>query len=117
MYCCDAVMFGVNRLPPLGSNDFSLGVTAGAGAAVEDGVVVVLVVGVVEVSGAFSPLLPQAAVKPTIAMIAVPPAAMVRRRTRRSERIVFSPLTIPNRPTSVSNRCGIPVISTLTQFG
>lgn len=92
MYCCDAWMLGVNKLPPLGSNDFSLGTIAGAGviagaevSAVLDGAVVVVVVVEVGVSGAFSPLLPHAAVRPTMAMMAVPPAATVRRRTRRSE--------------------------------
>lgn len=50
-----------------------------------DGAVVVVDVVEVEVSGAFSPLFPQAAVRPTRAMIAVPPAAAARRRTRRCE--------------------------------
>lgn len=75
-----AVTDGVNRLPPLGLSDFSVGVTSW--------VVVVVVVVVVDdgVSGAFfSP--PQPAVRPIIAMSAVPPAAAVTRWTRRCERM------------------------------
>jgi hypothetical protein len=43
---------GVNRLPPVGLIDFSVGATGGAEG---EGVVVVVVVVVVLVSGAFSP--------------------------------------------------------------
>jgi hypothetical protein len=64
-----ALTGGVNRLPPVGLIDFSLGVTEGA----DDGAVVVVVV-VVDVSGAFSELPPHAAVRPTIATMAAPPA-------------------------------------------
>ncbi len=59
---------GVNRLPPVGLIDFSVGVTEGAD---DDGAVVVVVV---DVSGAFSELPPHAAVRPTIATMAAPPA-------------------------------------------
>ena len=45
---------GVNRLPPVGLIDFSVGAGCGGGAVVVLVVVVVVVVGVV-VSGAFSP--------------------------------------------------------------
>ena len=79
-----AVTDGVNRLPPLGLIDFSVGVTA-------DVVVVVVVVVVVDegVSGAFfSP--PQPAVRPTMAMSAVPPAAAVMRWARRFERMMYA---------------------------
>jgi hypothetical protein len=62
-----ALTGGVNRLPPVGLIDFSVGVTEGA----EDGAVVVVVV---DVSGAFSELPPHAAVRPTIATMAAPPA-------------------------------------------
>jgi hypothetical protein len=62
---------GVNRLPPVGLIDFSVGVTDD----VELGVVV-------DVSGALLPP-PHAAVRPTIATIAVPPANAAKRRARR----------------------------------
>jgi hypothetical protein len=62
-----ALTGGVNRLPPVGLIDFSVGVTEGAD---DDGAVVV----VVDVSGAFSELPPHAAVSPTIATMAAPPA-------------------------------------------
>jgi hypothetical protein len=70
-----AVIGGVNRLPPLGLIDFSVGSTDGA--VVEVVVVVVMVVVLVVdgvVSGAFWPS-PHAAVKETIATIATPPTA------------------------------------------
>lgn len=77
-----AVTDGVNRLPPLGLIDFSVGVTA-------DVVVVVVVVVDDGVSGAFfSP--PQPAVRPIMAMSAVPPAAAETRWTRRDERMSVS---------------------------
>lgn len=64
-----ALTGGVNRLPPVGLIDFSVGVTEGAddddGAVVVEGVVV---------SGALSELPPHAAVRPTIATTAAPPA-------------------------------------------
>ena len=63
-----ALTGGVNRLPPVGLIDFSVGVTEGAD---DDGAVVV--VGVV-VSGALSELPPHAAVRLTIATTAAPPA-------------------------------------------
>jgi hypothetical protein len=61
-----ALTGGVNRLPPVGLIDFSVGVTEGA----DDGAVVV----VVDVSGAFCEPPPHAAVRPTIATMAAPPA-------------------------------------------
>jgi hypothetical protein len=64
-----ALTGGVKRLPPVGLIDFSVGVTEGA----DDGAVVVVVVVVVDVSGAFSEP-PHAAVRPTIATMAAPPA-------------------------------------------
>jgi hypothetical protein len=71
---------GVNRLPPVGLIDFSVGSTGGGGAGVSAGdvVVVVVVVGVV-VSGAFSSV-PHAAVNEIIPMTAAPPAMTVSRR-------------------------------------
>jgi len=81
---------GVNRLPPVGLIDFSVGDTG----AVDDGVVVVVVV---DVSGAFSPP-PHAAVSPTIATIAVPPTAAAMRRARRFD-LMVSPLLSPSKRT------------------
>jgi hypothetical protein len=72
-----ALTGGVNRLPPVGLIDFSVGDTDGE-----------VVVGVVD-SGAFSPP-PQAAVRPIIATIAVPPTAAATRRTRRFDLMVES---------------------------
>lgn len=86
-----ALTGGVNRLPPVGLIDFSVGDSG----AVDDGVVVVVVV--VDVSGAFSPP-PHAAVSPTIATIAVPPTAAAMRRARRFDLIV-SPLLSPSKRT------------------
>jgi len=70
-------------LPPLGLIDFSVGVTE--------------VVGVVDVSGAFSPP-PHAAVKPTMATIAVPPATAARRRAKRLDLMMLMFLTVPEWP-------------------
>jgi hypothetical protein len=80
---------GVNRLPPVGLSDFSVGATVGAD---DDGAAVVVVV-VVDVSGAFSPP-PHAAVSPTIATIAAPPTAAATRRTRRFDLMMHS-LLVP----------------------
>jgi hypothetical protein len=80
---------GVNRLPPVGLIDFSVGATGGAGGAVVV-VVVVVVVGVV-VCGAFSPW-PQAVKAPT-AMIAPMPAVAARRRANRAD-FMMSPICI-----------------------
>ena len=74
---------GVNRFPPVGLIDFSVGDTDGA---------VVLVV--VDVSGAFSSSVPHAAVSPTIATIAVPPTAAAMRRAIR--RFDFMMLSLPS---------------------
>ena len=79
-----AVTDGVKRLPPFGLSDFSVGVTADV---VVDVVVVVVDDGV---SGAFF-CSPQPAVRPIIAMRAVPPAAAVIRCTRRVERMSVCP--------------------------
>jgi hypothetical protein len=73
---------GVNRLPPVGLIDFSVGATGG-GAGVAGGVVVVVVVVVVDVSGAFGSSLAQEAVKPTIVTTAAPPASAAIRRPIR----------------------------------
>jgi len=75
-----AITGGVNRLPPVGLIDFSVGATGG-GAGVA-GVVVVLVV-VVVVSGAFCYSLAHEAVKPTIVTIAAPPTSAATRRAIR----------------------------------
>lgn len=85
-----ALTGGVNRLPPVGLIDFSVGVTDTD----DDGVVVVVVV---DVSGAFSPP-PHAAVSPTIATIAVPPTAAAIRRARRFD-LILSPLLSPSKRT------------------
>ena len=66
---------------------FSLGADGAAGGDVVVGVVVVVVV--VEVSGAFCSSLAQDAVKPTIAMIAAPPATAARRRANRDDSMLF----------------------------
>jgi hypothetical protein len=66
--------------------DFSVGATVGGGADVA-GVVVVVVV--VDVSGAFSPSLAHEAVKPTIVTTAAPPTSAATRRAIR-------PITFPN---------------------
>ena len=75
-----ALTGGVNRLPPVGLIDFSVGAGGGGGAVVV--VLVVVVVGVV-VSGAFSPC-PQAVSAP-MAMIAPMPAVAARRRAKRPD--------------------------------
>jgi hypothetical protein len=71
---------GVNRLPPVGLIDFSVG-AGGGGAGVAGGgvVVVVVVVVVVDVSGAFFSSLAHEAVNPTIVTIAAPPASAAMR--------------------------------------
>jgi len=82
-----AITGGVNRLPPVGLIDFSVGATVG-GADVAGDVVVVVVV--VVVSGAFSSSLAQEAVKPTITTIALPPTTAAIRRAKRPELILQS---------------------------
>src|SRR6476620_1463873 len=72
---------GVNRLPPVGLSDFSVGATGG-GAGVAGDVVVVVVV-VVVVSGAFCSSLAHEAVKPTIVTTAAPPTSAATRRAIR----------------------------------
>jgi hypothetical protein len=73
---------GVKRFPPVGLIDFSVGDTEGA----DVSVVVVVVV----VSGDSSSSVPQAAVKPTMATIAVPPTAAAMRRARRFDFMMLS---------------------------
>jgi hypothetical protein len=73
---------GVNRLPPVGLIDFSVG-AGGGGAGVAADVVVVVVVVVVDVSGAFGSSFAHEAVKPTIVTIAAPPANAATRRAVR----------------------------------
>ena len=90
-----ALTGGVNRLPPEGLIDFSVGDTEGAGD--DDGaVVVVVVVVVVDVSGAFSELPPHAAVRPTIATMAAPPAHAATRRARRCDLMMLVPYQSPS---------------------
>src|SRR6478736_4472180 len=72
---------GVNRLPPVGLSDFSVGATVGGGAGVAGDVVVVVVV--VVVSGAFSSSLAHEAVTPTIVTTAAPPTSAATRRAIR----------------------------------
>jgi hypothetical protein len=72
---------GVNRFPPVGLIDFSVGATGGGGAGVAGDVVVVVVV--VDVSGAFSSSLAHEAVKPTIVTTAAPPTSAATRRAIR----------------------------------
>ena len=79
---------GVNRLPPVGLIDFSVGSTGGGGAGVAGDVVVVVVV--VEVSGAFSSSLAQDAVKPTITTIALPPTTAATPRVKRPDLMLQS---------------------------
>jgi hypothetical protein len=79
---------GVNRFPPVGLIDFSVGAGGGAGVAAD---VVVVVVVVVEVSGAFCSSLAHEAVKPTIVTTAAPPTSAATRRAIR-------PMICPSRP-------------------
>src|SRR5258705_5846435 len=72
---------GVNRLPPVGLIDFSVGATVGGGAGVADDVVIVVVV--VDVSGAFCSSLAHEADKPTIVTTAAPPTSAAIRRAIR----------------------------------
>lgn len=88
----------MNRLPPPGLIDFSVGETD----------VVVVVVVVVDVSGALFPP-PHAAVRPTMATIAEPPATAARRRAK----LDFILCRCPNYPRvanawSPANREAIP---------
>ncbi|OCB60952.1 hypothetical protein A5729_31985 [Mycobacterium vulneris] len=84
---------GVNRLPPVGLIDFSVGSTGGGGAGVAGVVVVVVVVVVgVVVSGAFSSV-PQAAVNEIIPMTAAPPAMTVSRRVNCPDFMMVSSLS------------------------
>src|SRR3954451_14364527 len=101
-----ALTGGVNRLPPVGLIDFSVGATGGAGGAVV--VVLVVVVGVV-VSGAFSPC-PQAVSVP-MAMIAPMPAVAARRRAKWPD-LMMRPISVEKStisskklPRQRENRC------------
>jgi hypothetical protein len=82
---------------------FSVG--EGGGGAGGDVVVAVVVVVVVEVSGAFCSSLAQDAVKPTIAMIATPPATAARRGVKRGDSMLF-PIYMPatSRFLTIGNR-------------
>ena len=82
---------------------FSVG--DGGGGAGGDVVVAVVVVVVVEVSGAFCSSLAQDAVKPTIAMIATPPATAARRGVKRGDSMLF-PIYMPatSRFLTIGNR-------------
>jgi hypothetical protein len=87
---CGAFTVGVNRLPPVGFIDFSVGATEGGADGVAGdvvvvvaGEVVVVVVVVVDVSGAFCSCLAHEAVKPTIVTIAAPPTSAAARRAIR----------------------------------
>jgi hypothetical protein len=73
---------GVNKLPPVGLIDFSVGAGGGGGGGGVAGDVVVVVV-VVVVSGAFSSSWAHDAVNPTIVTIAAPPATAAIRRPIR----------------------------------
>jgi hypothetical protein len=79
---------GVNRLPPVGLIDFSVGATGG-GAGVAADVVVVVVVVVVDVSGAFGSSFAHEAVKPTIVTTAAPPTSAATRRAIRPIMLSF----------------------------
>src|SRR6478672_8944776 len=79
---------GVNRLPPVGLIDFSVGATGGGAGVAADVVVVVVVV---DVSGAFCSSLAHEAVKPTIEITAAPPTSATTRRAIR-------PMICPSRP-------------------
>src|SRR5262245_2814824 len=89
-----AFTVGVNRLPPVGLIDFSVGSTLCGGAGVAGGVVVVVVVVVVVgvvVSGAFS-LVPHDAVNEIIPTTAAPPAMTASRRVNCPDLILLSSL-------------------------
>ncbi|SHT49755.1 Uncharacterised protein [Mycobacteroides abscessus subsp. abscessus] len=101
-----AVTDGVNRLPPFGLSDFSVGVTA-------DVVVVVVVVVDDGASGVFFSS-PQPAVRPIIAMSAVPPAATVMRWTRRFERMMHA---FPLAQRSTKPRAGFQTYSRYERTG
>jgi lipopolysaccharide export LptBFGC system permease protein LptF len=91
-----ALIGGVNRLPPVGLIDFSVGATGEAGGAMVVALVVVLVVVVVVgvvVSGAFPPC-PQA-VSPPMAMIAPMLAVAAMRRANRPD-LMRSPICFEN---------------------
>ena len=84
---------GVNRLPPVGLIDFSVGSTVGGGAGVAGVVVVVVVVVVgVVVSGPFFSSVPHAAVNEIIPMTAAPPAMTVSRRVNCPDFMMLSSL-------------------------
>jgi hypothetical protein len=70
---------GVNRLPPVGLIDFSVGATGGADVAGD----VVVVVVVVDVSGAFCSSFAHEAVSPTIVTTAAPPTSAATWRAIR----------------------------------
>jgi hypothetical protein len=75
----------------------------GGGGAGGDVVVGVVVVVVVEVAGAFCCSLAQDAVKPTIAMIATPPATAARGRVKRVDSMLL-PIYMPATSRFVTKR-------------
>ncbi|MCV7389172.1 hypothetical protein [Mycolicibacterium porcinum] len=85
----------MNRLPPVGLIDFSVGSTDGGGAGVAGAVVVVVVVVVVGgvVSGPFFSSVPHAAVNEIIPMTAAPPAMTVSRRVNCPDFMMVSSLS------------------------
>jgi hypothetical protein len=92
---------GVNRLPPVGLIDFSVGATVGE----EGATVVVVVVVVVVVSGAFCSSLAQDAVKPTIATTAPPPITAATRRAIRPD-FIRSPQIERTMPAAFDDNSG-----------
>jgi hypothetical protein len=92
---------GVNRLPPVGLIDFSVGAGGGGAGVSADVVVVVVVVVVVDVSGAFCSSFAHEAVKPTIVTIAAPPASAATRRAIRP--MIF---VLPDRASCFDDQSG-----------
>ena len=104
---------GVNRLPPVGLIDFSVGSTEGGGVEVAGAVVVVVVVVGVVVSGPFCSSVPHAAVKEIIPMTAAPPAMTVNRRVNCPDFMMLSSLSpVLLQILSSANRCGFPLPAT-----
>jgi hypothetical protein len=106
---------GVNKFPPVGLIDFSVGSTDGGGGAGEAGVVVVVVVVVVGVvvSGPFFSSVPHAAVNEIIPMTAAPPAMTVSRRVNCPDFMMvssLSPVLLQELPSA--NRGGFPLPAT-----
>jgi hypothetical protein len=92
---------GVNRLPPVGLIDFSVGAGGGGGGGGVAGDVVVVVVVVVVVSGASGSSWAHDAVNPTIVTIAAPPATAAIRRPIRPMIFVLTSKTCASYSRSV----------------